>query len=51
VDERLSGTLAAVVASVLNGASAVRVHDVGEAKEAVAVADAVIRGAPAEAHN
>ncbi len=51
VDERLSGTLAAVVASALNGASAVRVHDVGEAKEAVAVADAIRRGAALDAHN
>jgi dihydropteroate synthase len=51
VDERLSGTLAAVVASVLNGASAVRVHDVGEAKEAVAVADAVLRGSRRDAHS
>lgn len=51
VDERLSGTLAAVVASVLNGASAVRVHDVGEAKEAVAVADAVLRGFRPNAHS
>ena len=44
VDERLSGTLAAVVASILNGASAVRVHDVGEAREAAAIADAILRG-------
>ncbi len=51
VDERLSGTLAAVVASVLHGAAAVRVHDVGEAKDAVAVADAIVRGARADAHS
>ncbi|MBN1503937.1 MAG: dihydropteroate synthase [Candidatus Eisenbacteria bacterium] len=44
VDERLSGTLAAVVGSVLNGASAVRVHDVGQAREAATVADAILRG-------
>jgi dihydropteroate synthase len=42
VDERLSGTLAAVTACILNGASAVRVHDVGEAKEAAAIADAIL---------
>jgi dihydropteroate synthase len=47
VDERLSGTLAAVVVSVLNGASAVRVHDVAEAKDAVAVADALLRAGSA----
>ena len=51
VDERLSGTLAAVVASVLNGASAVRVHDVGEAKDAIAVADAVLRGFRPDTHS
>ena len=51
VDERLSGTLAAVVTSVLNGASAVRVHDVAEAKDAVAVADAVLRGIRSDSHS
>jgi len=51
VDERLSGTLAAVVASVMNGASAVRVHDVGEAKDAVAVADAILRGVRPATHS
>ncbi len=40
--ERLFGTLAAVTACVLNGAHIVRVHDVREALEAVAVADAIL---------
>lgn len=43
VDQRLAGTLAAVVVSVLSGASMVRVHDVKEGREAVAIADAVVR--------
>jgi dihydropteroate synthase len=38
---RLPGTLAAVTACVLGGASAVRVHDVREAREAVLVAQAI----------
>ena len=40
-DQRLHGTIASVVASVLNGAHIVRVHDVNAAVEAVRVADAV----------
>jgi len=40
-DERLYATIASVVASVLNGAHIVRVHDVKAAVEAVKVADAV----------
>lgn len=43
-EERLVGTLAAVTASVLNGADIVRVHDVREAARAVRVADAIKRG-------
>src|SRR5581483_4275402 len=39
-DQRLSGSLATVVASVLHGAHIVRVHDVRESVEAVRVADA-----------
>jgi dihydropteroate synthase len=39
-DERLYGTLASVVASVLKGAHIVRVHDVKAAVEAVRIADA-----------
>jgi len=41
VDERLEGTLAAVTASILNGADIVRVHDVKEAVRVAAVADAI----------
>ncbi|MBI5250094.1 MAG: dihydropteroate synthase, partial [Desulfomonile tiedjei] len=37
------GTLAAVTASILRGASIVRVHDVRSAVQACRVADAVIR--------
>lgn len=40
--ERLTATVASVTAAVLKGAHIVRVHDVKEAVEAVAVADAVI---------
>ena len=40
-DQRLSGSLATVVAAVLRGAHIVRVHDVKATVEAVAVADAV----------
>ncbi len=38
---RLSGTLAADTAAILNGANIIRVHDVRQAKEAAAVADAI----------
>ncbi|MEE9615304.1 MAG: dihydropteroate synthase [Thermodesulfobacteriota bacterium] len=41
----LAGTLATVTAAVLNGAHIVRVHDVGEAREAAAMATA-LRSAP-----
>jgi len=41
-DERLYGTIATVVASVLNGAHIVRVHDVKETMEAVRVGDAIM---------
>ncbi len=39
--ERLEGTLAAVCACVLNGASVVRVHDVKETARAVRIIDAI----------
>ncbi len=45
VSERLSPTLAAVTACVLNGADFLRVHDVKECKRAILVADA-IKNAP-----
>jgi len=40
-DDRLHGTIASVVASVLKGAHIVRVHDVKAAVDAVRIADAV----------
>ncbi len=42
--ERTNGTLAAVAAAVLKGASIVRVHDVGRVVETVTVIDAIKRG-------
>ncbi len=42
VNERLNGTIAAVVASVLKGAHVVRVHDVSAVAQAVRIADAVL---------
>lgn len=44
-EQRLYGTLATVVTSVLQGAHIVRVHDVKPAVEAVRVADAVLAAA------
>jgi dihydropteroate synthase len=44
-EKRLYGTLATVVASVLQGAHIVRVHDVQAAVEAIRVADAVLGAA------
>lgn len=41
LDQRMEGTIAAVVASVLNGASIVRVHDVKETVRACRIADAI----------
>lgn len=41
VHERLEGTIAAVVAAALNGASMVRVHDVRACKRALQVTDAI----------
>ena len=40
-DQRLYGTLASVVAAVMNGAHIVRVHDVKAAADAVRVLDAI----------
>jgi dihydropteroate synthase len=42
VEDRLAATLGAVVAGALAGAAFVRVHDVAPAREALAVADAVM---------
>jgi dihydropteroate synthase len=44
VDERLEGTLAAVALAVANGADAVRVHDVAEARRAAMMAWAAREG-------
>jgi dihydropteroate synthase len=41
--DRLYGTIATVVAAVINGANIVRVHDVKAIAEAVKVADAIVR--------
>ena len=41
VNDRLEGSLAAAVASVLNGAHLLRVHEVKETKRAVMIADAI----------
>ena len=41
-DERLYGSLAAMVATILSGAHVVRVHDVKPAVEAAAVADEIL---------
>ena len=41
-EDRLEGTLAAVSAGILNGASIVRVHDVKEVKRAVIITDKIM---------
>ena len=48
VEERLEGTVAAVTASILRGASIVRVHDVRAMKRVATVADALKSKPPAE---
>jgi len=42
VDHRLSGTLAAISASIMRGCHIVRVHDVKEAKQTALMTDAII---------
>lgn len=44
VSERLTATMATVALSVASGADFVRVHDVGDARDAVKIADAWVRG-------
>lgn len=44
VEERLEGTLSGIIASILNGAGIVRVHDVLECKRAAVVADTIVHG-------
>jgi dihydropteroate synthase len=48
-NDRLEGTLATTALAIANGADIVRVHDVRENARVALMADAVIRGAPAEA--
>lgn len=43
-DGREEGTIAALVAAIVNGAHMVRVHDVRGMKKAIAVADAIVYG-------
>jgi dihydropteroate synthase len=43
VEERLEGSLAALVVAIMNGANIVRVHDVKESKRVAGLADAVLR--------
>ena len=42
--ERRDGTIAAVVASIINGANIVRVHDAAVIKKAATLTDAIMRG-------
>jgi dihydropteroate synthase len=42
-EERLGGTIAAVLACIERGASVVRVHDVGQVRQAIAVFEAIER--------
>mgnify|MGYP003347508696 CR=1 FL=1 len=41
-DERVEGTIATVVAGILNGANIVRVHDVKENKRAITVTENIL---------
>ena len=43
VESRLAGTLASVALAIARGADIVRVHDVHETHQAVAIADAIVR--------
>jgi dihydropteroate synthase len=47
-DDRLEGSLAAAVAAVLGGAGMIRMHDVKEARRAMALADAIRFGTAEE---
>jgi len=44
VEERVEGTMATVVASIINGADIIRVHDVKQMKRAVKMIDAIYLG-------
>jgi dihydropteroate synthase len=47
-DKRLEGTGAVVALSILNGANIIRVHDVKHMAKVAKIADAILRGKPAE---
>lgn len=47
-EERLYGTLATVAFSIIKGADIVRVHDVAETKDVVAILDAIVRNKSGE---
>ncbi len=44
IDDRLEGTAAAVVVSIMNGAHLIRVHDVKTMKRVAMVTDAIVKG-------
>jgi dihydropteroate synthase len=44
VDLRIEGTLASISAAIMNGAHILRVHDVGPARKATRIVDAISRG-------
>lgn len=48
VEERLEGTIAASVLSMINGANILRVHDVGAVKRAIRVAQRILSEGPSE---
>ena len=45
LNERIEGTLATVVAGIMNGAKIVRVHDVKEVKRAVKITEKILASA------
>jgi dihydropteroate synthase len=44
VDQRIEGTLASISAAIMNGADILRVHEVGPARKAAQIMDAILRG-------
>ncbi len=48
VDQRLGGTIASNVIAYRNGAGMLRVHDVGPMRDALTVAEAIVRGGSAK---
>jgi dihydropteroate synthase len=50
VDERIGGTIASNVIAYANGARMLRVHDVGPIRQALTVAEAIVRGGSARSH-